>query len=47
LIKKGLLDNSKMTAKRPLNTTLSNEIAKKILKTKPIELEQWLQGKHK
>ena len=44
LIKKGLLDNNKMTAKRPLNTTLSNKIAKKILKTKPIELEKWLQG---
>jgi dTDP-4-dehydrorhamnose reductase len=46
LIKKGLLDNNEMTAKRPLNTTLSNEIAKKILKIKPISLEQWLHSEY-
>lgn len=42
LITKGSLEQSKFIAKRPLNTSLSNKRAKKILKTKFLNVEDWL-----
>ena len=42
LIKKGSLMKSKFVAKRPLNTSLSNKKAKRILKTKFLNIEEWL-----
>jgi dTDP-4-dehydrorhamnose reductase len=43
LITKGSLEQSKFIAKRPLNTSLSNQKAKKILKTKFLNFENWLE----
>jgi len=42
LVKRASIKESNLFAKRPLNTTLSNVKMKKILKTEPIELEDWL-----
>lgn len=42
LIKKFPLKESHLFAKRPLNTSLSNLKMKKVLKIKPIELNEWL-----
>jgi dTDP-4-dehydrorhamnose reductase len=42
LIVKGNIKNSNLIAKRPLNTSLSNQQAKKILKTQPLSLKNWL-----
>lgn len=42
LIIKGSLNQSKLVAKRPLNTSLSNLKAKKILKTDFLNLDDWL-----
>lgn len=42
LIKKRSLMESKFVAKRPLNTSLLNKKAKRILKTKFLSLEEWL-----
>lgn len=42
LIRRGSIQDLKFIAKRPLNTSLSNHKARKILKTKPISLEKWL-----
>jgi len=42
LIKKSSIKESNLFAKRPLNTSLSNLKMKKLLKTKPIELDEWL-----
>lgn len=43
LITKGSIANANFTAKRPLNTSLSNQLAKKILKTQPLSLKKWLE----
>jgi dTDP-4-dehydrorhamnose reductase len=45
LLIKGSILNSNLLAKRPLNTTLSNVKAKKILKTPLISLDDWLRHK--
>lgn len=45
LIKKGKVQEANFIAKRPLNTTLSNNKARKILETKPVTLEEWLTNK--
>ena len=42
LIEKGTINNSKLLAKRPQNTTLSNKLSTKILNTKPILLTDYL-----
>lgn len=42
LIKKGKIIDSKLIAPRPLNTTLSNDLAKKTLSEKPLKLEDFL-----
>ena len=42
LIKKGSIDEFKFVAKRPKNTSLNNEEAKKIIKTKITKFEDWL-----
>jgi dTDP-4-dehydrorhamnose reductase len=42
LILKGSIKNVNFVAKRPLNTSLSNQKSKKILKTKIQSLEDWL-----
>jgi dTDP-4-dehydrorhamnose reductase len=42
LIKKGTIEDSHFVAKRPLNTSLSNFKAKKLLKTKIVSLDDWL-----
>jgi len=43
LIISGSVQDSNLIAKRPLNTTLSNTLAKSILKTKIKSLEEWLE----
>lgn len=43
LIRKASILDSNLYAPRPLNTSLSNVKAKRLLKTKPIELEDWLE----
>lgn len=42
LIKRSSIKENNLFAKRPLNTSLSNLKMKKILKTKAIELDDWL-----
>jgi dTDP-4-dehydrorhamnose reductase len=42
LISKGSITNMKFIAKRPLNTSLDNSLARKTLFTKPVSLEDWL-----
>ena len=42
LIRKGSVNDVQFTAERPLNTSLSNLKAKKLLKTKPLSLHEWL-----
>lgn len=42
LITKGSISDSNLLAKRPLNTTLSNAVSKKILKTPFVSLDDWL-----
>ena len=42
LIKKGSIKEADFIAKRPLNTSLSNSLARKTLKTLPLSLEDWL-----
>lgn len=42
LVRKGSIKEAKFIAQRPLNTSLSNLLAKKILKTQPLSLEGWL-----
>lgn len=42
LIEKGSIKEANFIAKRPLNTSLSNLLAKKILKTRPLPLKDWL-----
>jgi len=42
LIKKGSVEDLKLKALRPKNTSLSNEKSKSFLKTKEISLEEWL-----
>jgi len=44
LITKGSIKNANFTAKRPLNTSLSNQLAKKILKIQPLSLKNWLKN---
>ena len=44
LIRKGSIKNTNFTSKRPLNTSLSNQLAKKILKTQPLSLKKWLEN---
>ena len=41
-IQKAKLENANLFAPRPLNTTLANNKAKKILTTKQIQLDEWL-----
>lgn len=43
LITKGSIKNANFTANRPLNTSLSNQLAKKILKIQPLSLKNWLE----
>ena len=45
LVKKGSIKKANFIAHRPLNTSLSNSLAKKILKTLPLSLEDWLAAK--
>jgi len=45
LVKKGSIKEANFMAKRPLNTSLSNLLARKILKTLPLSLEDWLDTK--
>lgn len=42
LISRGSIRNANLIAKRPLNTSLSNQKAKKLLKTNISSLEEWL-----
>ena len=42
LIKSGSIEELNLNAKRPKNTTLSNEKAKKLLDTKIVTLDSWL-----
>lgn len=42
LIKKGSIKEAQFIARRPLDTSLSNFKAKKLLKTKPLAFEEWL-----
>ncbi len=42
LITKDSIKNANFSAKRPMNTSLSNQLAKKILKTQPLSLKNWL-----
>lgn len=44
LIKKGSIDDVKFVAKRPKNTSLSNQKAKNIIKTPIIPLSDWLRN---
>lgn len=44
LITKDSIKNANFSAKRPFNTSLSNQIAKKILKIQPISLKNWLEN---
>jgi len=44
LVIKGSIKNVNFIAKRPLNTSLSNHQAKKILKTQPLSLKNWLEN---
>jgi len=44
LITKGSIKNTNFTSKRPSNTSLSNQLAKKILKTQPLSLKKWLEN---
>ncbi|HVZ62340.1 MAG TPA: SDR family oxidoreductase [Candidatus Nitrosotalea sp.] len=44
LIQKGSIDDAKLVAKRPKNTSLSNQKAKKIIKTPIISLSEWLRN---
>ena len=41
---KGSIKNANFTSTRPLNTSLSNQLAKKILKTQPLSLKNWLEN---
>ncbi|MFZ0183902.1 MAG: SDR family oxidoreductase [Nitrosotalea sp.] len=45
LIKMGKVEEANFIAKRPLNTSLSNKKARKILETRPVTLEEWLTNK--
>lgn len=45
LVRKGSIKEVKFIAQRPLNTSLSNALAKKTLKTLPLSLEDWLDTK--
>ena len=40
LVKKGSIKNGNLLAKRPLNTSLCNKLARKILKTKPLSVDE-------
>lgn len=43
LITKGSIKNANFMSTRPWNTSLSNQLAKKILKTQPLSLKNWLE----
>jgi dTDP-4-dehydrorhamnose reductase len=45
LVRKGSIKEANFIAQRPLNTSLSNLLARKILKTLPLSLEDWLDTK--
>lgn len=47
LVEKGKIVDRKYLAKRPLNTTLCNTMAKRILKTNQISLQEWLKNNEK
>ena len=42
LVRKGSIKDAGFVSERPLNTSLSNLKAKKLLKTKPLSLQEWL-----
>lgn len=45
LVRNGSIKEVNFIAQRPLNTSLSNLLAKKTLKTQPLSLEDWLSAK--
>ena len=45
LVESGSIKNSSLIANRPLNTSLSNKLAKSLITTEIIPLEKWLKEK--
>ena len=45
LVLSGSVKDAKLIAKRPLNTSLKNSLAKKTLKTKMISVDEWLESR--